>query len=87
MPSQYRFREFADGRYTPPGGCGGKCKARSLEPDRPSANTIDWQQVRIQEIVSDDQADQGRIPRTIDCELTEDLVDKCVPGDVVTLSG
>ncbi len=29
----------------------------------------------------------GRVPRTIDIELTEDLVDKCVPGDVVTIGG
>jgi DNA replicative helicase MCM subunit Mcm2 (Cdc46/Mcm family) len=33
------------------------------------------------------QADQGRIPRTIECELLCDLVDGCIPGDVVTVSG
>ena len=28
---------------------------------------------RIQEIMGDDQKEAGRIPRTIDCELTQDL--------------
>jgi hypothetical protein len=28
-----------------------------------------------------------RIPRTIECELTADLVGTCVPGDVVTVTG
>ena len=41
---------------------------------------------RLQEIVSDDRGESGRIPRTIDCELTADLVDSCVPGDVVTVT-
>lgn len=34
-----------------------------------------------------DLSEPGRIPRTVDCELTHDLVDACVPGDVVTLAG
>lgn len=29
----------------------------------------------------------GRVPRSLECELTEDLVDSCVPGDVVTING
>ena len=29
----------------------------------------------------------GRVPRTIEVELTEDQVDSCVPGDVVTICG
>ncbi|EYU41631.1 hypothetical protein MIMGU_mgv1a026728mg, partial [Erythranthe guttata] len=28
-----------------------------------------------------------RVPRTVDCEMTEDLVDACIPGDVVTVTG
>jgi DNA helicase MCM8 len=34
-----------------------------------------------------DKKDPGRVPRTVECELTEDLVDSCVPGDVVTVAG
>ncbi len=29
----------------------------------------------------------SRIPRTLECELTDDLVDACVPGDVVVVTG
>lgn len=42
---------------------------------------------RVQELMSDDQREAGRIPRTIECELVQDLVDSCVPGDVVTITG
>lgn len=27
------------------------------------------------------------MPRTVECELTQDLVDACIPGDVVTVTG
>lgn len=27
------------------------------------------------------------MPRTVECELLEDLVDACIPGDVVTVTG
>lgn len=42
---------------------------------------------RLQEVVAYEGQEEGRIPRTVDCELTEDLVDTCVPGDVVTVCG
>lgn len=42
---------------------------------------------RIQEHMSDDHREAGRIPRTIECELVHDLVDSCVPGDVITVAG
>lgn len=42
---------------------------------------------RIQELMADDQKEAGRIPRTIECELVQDLVDSCVPGDVITITG
>lgn len=49
--------------------------------------TIDWQTIKVQEIMDDDQRESGRIPRTVECELTADLVDSCVPGDMVTVTG
>ena len=41
---------------------------------------------RVQELTGDGQREAGRIPRTIECELTSDLVDSCVPGDMVTIT-
>jgi hypothetical protein len=29
----------------------------------------------------------GRVPRTLEVELTEDLVESCTPGDEVTVTG
>ena len=65
-----------------------ECRGRSFTPLRssPLTQTIDWQTVRIQEISGDDRREAGRIPRTIECELTADLVDSCVPGDMVTIT-
>ena len=41
---------------------------------------------RVQELTGDGQREAGRIPRTIECELTSDLVDSCTPGDMVTIT-
>ncbi|XP_025104122.1 DNA helicase MCM8-like [Pomacea canaliculata] len=79
-----------DGKYIVPTKCPGEnCRGRTFLPKRTSdlTETIDWQTIRLQEITSDNQKEAGRIPRTVDCELTSDLVDSCVPGDVVTVSG
>ena len=27
------------------------------------------------------------MPRTVECELKDDLIESCIPGDVVTCSG
>ena len=39
--------------------------------------------------MSDDSiaTDSGRVPRSVECELTNDLVDSVVPGDVVSVTG
>ena len=42
------FRNFPDGCYSPPTGCEGKCRGRHFVPQRRSASTDDWQQIRIQ---------------------------------------
>ncbi|XP_055892366.1 DNA helicase MCM8-like [Biomphalaria glabrata] len=79
-----------DGKYTMPTKCPTDgCRSRTFLPCRSHSQTetIDWQTIRVQEIMSDCQKDAGRIPRTIDCELTRDLVDACVPGDIVTVTG
>ncbi|KAJ3257437.1 DNA replication licensing factor mcm8 [Boothiomyces macroporosus] len=55
--------------------------------NRVNQTTIDWQKIRIQEKLADDVVDSGRVPRQVECELSGDLVDGHVPGDIVTCSG
>ena len=38
-------------------------------------------------ILDHKDSESGRIPRTIECELTDDLTGSCMPGDLVTVSG
>uniref|UniRef100_A0A8C6X8P3 DNA helicase MCM8 n=1 Tax=Naja naja TaxID=35670 RepID=A0A8C6X8P3_NAJNA len=79
-----------DGKYTLPTKCSlPECHGRSFTADRssPYTVTVDWQSIKIQELMSDDHREAGRIPRTIECELVHDLVDSCVPGDVITVAG
>ena len=84
---------FPDGRFRPPPKCGGAdgegCRNGKWAPVQPSARCVDWQRVRLQEIVplKGDPADVGQIPRTVECELTEELVNSCRNGDVVTVTG
>uniref|UniRef100_A0A3B3ZYD3 DNA helicase MCM8 n=1 Tax=Periophthalmus magnuspinnatus TaxID=409849 RepID=A0A3B3ZYD3_9GOBI len=42
---------------------------------------------RVQELMGGEQREAGRIPRTVECHLTSDLCDSCVPGDTVTVTG
>jgi len=78
---------FQDGKFAQPEACVEKnCRSFNFQPDRTSARTVDFQQLRIQEL-ADDAAEAGRIPRTVECEIREDLVDCCIPGDVLTVSG
>ncbi|XP_038960517.1 DNA helicase MCM8 isoform X2 [Rattus norvegicus] len=79
-----------DGKYNLPTKCPvPACRGRSFTPLRssPLTVTMDWQLIKIQELMSDAQREAGRIPRTIECELVHDLVDSCVPGDTVTVTG
>ncbi|XP_010543366.1 PREDICTED: probable DNA helicase MCM8 [Tarenaya hassleriana] len=81
-------RTFSDGKFSPPQTCDSHgCKCRTFIPIRSSAQTIDFQKIRIQELQKLEDHEEGRVPRTVECELTEDLVDTCIPGDVVTITG
>lgn len=78
---------LVDGHYEQPQRCVEmSCKSRKFHASRASSITQDWQQVKLQEI-EDDVSEPGRVPRTIGVELSEDLVDSCIPGDVVVISG
>lgn len=80
---------FKDGKYKTPSKCINKgCKSKSFIPDLLSAITTDWQKIRIQEQLDHNFTEPGRVPRTIECELSgSNLVDSCVPGDVVKVTG
>jgi DNA helicase MCM8 len=83
---------FQDYKFSPPLSCpADKCRSRSFLPRRDTAHTVDWQKIRVQEIIDQDDdistREEGRIPRTIDAELFSDLIDSCIPGDTVTVCG
>ncbi|KAI9146044.1 MCM2/3/5 family-domain-containing protein [Paraphysoderma sedebokerense] len=89
---------FVDGKYKAPSKCMNKgCKGKSFAAQRNHEDTvtIDWQTIRIQEKLVDDfiirpgnnNNDAGRVPRTVECEISQDLVDSVCPGDVVTVAG
>ncbi|XVF55420.1 hypothetical protein PTKIN_Ptkin06aG0034600 [Pterospermum kingtungense] len=81
-------RTFPDGKFSPPTACTlHGCKSRTFKPIRSSACAIDFQKIRLQELLKFEDHEEGRVPRTVECELTEDLVDLCIPGDVVTVTG
>ncbi|XP_026418412.1 probable DNA helicase MCM8 isoform X1 [Papaver somniferum] len=81
-------RTFPDGKFTPPAVCTLQgCKSRNFNPIRRTAIQMDFQKIRIQELLKSENHEEGRVPRTVECELSEDLVDACLPGDVVTVTG
>uniref|UniRef100_A0A665UL06 DNA helicase MCM8 n=1 Tax=Echeneis naucrates TaxID=173247 RepID=A0A665UL06_ECHNA len=78
------------GKYATPTKCiQPDCRSRSFTPNRssPLTLTVDWQIIKVQEMVSGEQRETGRIPRTVECHLTADLCDSSVPGDTVTVTG
>lgn len=79
-----------DGIFSKPKQCGNvACRSHTFAVNRnsPLTQTINCQTIRVQELPSDDQRESGRVPRTVECELTNDLVYTCIPGDVVTITG
>lgn len=76
------------GYFTVPTSCperGCRSKIFQEQVTSPLTQLIDWQSLRLQE--SEEGTEGGRIPRIIDCELTDDLVGSAVPGDMVTVTG
>lgn len=76
-----------DGVFVQPTSCLDKeCRLRTFIPLKasPYTQTFDWQTIKLQETDSD----EGRVAKTIECELTEDdLVNSCAPGDIITIIG
>ncbi|KAG0007113.1 DNA replication licensing factor mcm8 [Modicella reniformis] len=83
--------DFPDARFFSPTKCPTiGCRSRQFTPQRGvgyDTETVDWQTIRLQEKLPDDRMDSGRVPRTIECETTNDLVDRVIPGDVVEITG
>jgi DNA helicase MCM8 len=53
-----------------------------------TAKTSFFQRLRLQEIDTDfKDLNAGKMPKTIDCEIKDDLIDSCISGDVVTICG
>ncbi|XP_034754360.1 DNA helicase MCM8, partial [Etheostoma cragini] len=78
------------GKYATPTKCiQPDCRSRTFTPSRssPFTHTVDWQIIKVQELMGGEQRETGRIPRTVECQLTSDLCDSCVPGDTVTVTG
>ncbi|ORZ28616.1 MCM2/3/5 family-domain-containing protein [Lobosporangium transversale] len=83
--------EFKDARYEEPTRClQVGCRSGKFTPQRGidyETETVDWQVIRLQEKLPDDRLDSGRVPRSIECEVINDLVDRVIPGDVVEITG
>lgn len=82
-------KSMPDGKFAPPTHCENEdCKGKTFKADKATAVTVDFQLIRLQETdEASNSGSSGSVPRTIDVELTEDLVDLVVPGDVVTICG
>lgn len=79
-----------EGIFVKPTKCNNiSCRSCSFSISRNSllTQTINCQTIRVQELQNDDHRESGRVPRTVECELTNDLVYTCIPGDVVTITG
>ena len=77
-----------DGKYVVPVSClTPGCRSKLFMPLRDAAKTEDWQVLKIQENLQGNLAESGRVPRSVQVELRNDLVDSCVPGDTVTICG
>lgn len=74
-----------------PNSCKAKgCTARGqFQPvlDSPFSRTESYQIIRLQDSMQHSETAAGEVPKTIDVELTYDLVDTVCPGDDVTVTG
>ncbi|KRY80060.1 DNA helicase MCM8, partial [Trichinella pseudospiralis] len=95
----FRFQALlVDGLFSTPTRCpslSGECRGRVFEPVVDTVETltetVDCQLIRLQELLppggNGAAGTANLIPKTIDCELTDDLVSTCPPGSVITLTG
>jgi len=78
-----KTQQFKEGRYTVP-LCMECNKNARMNPDKDRITVVDWQKIKIQEIP---KKGRDQIPRSMQVDLYDDLVDCCIPGDVIEVSG
>lgn len=64
---------------------GRRCEGSNLQPENNGSVHTDYQEIKIQEAAS--KIGIGSIPRSLLIKLQHDLVDRCQPGDEVTVVG
>jgi len=78
-----KMQRFKEGRYTVP-LCGECNKNARMNPDKDKMKVVDWQKIKIQEIP---KKGRDQIPRSVQVDLYDDMVDCCIPGDVIHVTG
>ena len=83
---------FTNGLYDEPESCAAPgCRSKKFTPDRDSVKCADWQRIRLQELIEDvmedDDYDGRGQARFADIEAEGTLVNKCAPGDEITVVG
>ena len=80
---------FVDGKWETPNRCISlDCRSRIFNPEKHTAKTSFFQRLRVQEIDNDiKDINAGKMPKTIDCEIKDDLIDYVISGDIVTICG
>jgi DNA helicase MCM8 len=82
--NQLTFAYFENGCFNPPGVCGtSKCYNKVLELDRSLVTLSEFQRLRL----SESESHQSAIPKILEIEVRGNLVNKCVPGDVLCIVG
>lgn len=84
-----QVKHLDEGRYAVPNKCTtAGCKSKAFIADRDSCRTVsrDMQRVRVQEKLAT-SGDAGRVPRTVEIECQGYLVDRVIPGDLISITG
>lgn len=78
-----------DGKWETPNRCINiDCRSRVFREEKHTARTSFYQRLKIQEIETDiNDINAGKMPKTIECEIKNDLIDSCISGDIVTICG
>ena len=76
------------GIYTVPKKCSicGVSKFRAML-DAPQVKSAFYQTIKIQELMDNEQNTKGCMPRILEVELLDYLVNTCMPGDDITVTG